>query len=103
MLSDFQARHQQVYWQAANPGVIATLKAIVGEDLKLISGPIELACSRHESPKLGLQIAHNVSTLGTITEMVTISEEIPESKETPVTSDTPNLRRFTVSPPENKV
>jgi len=103
MLSDFQARHQQVYWQAANPGVIATLKAIVGEDLKLISGPIELAGSRLESPKLGLQIAHNVSTLGTITEMVTISEEIPESKETPVTSDTPNLRRFTVSPPENKV
>lgn len=93
MLSDFKARHQQVYWQAANKGVVATLRAIVGEDLKLISGPIELASSKQGSPKPGL---------GTITEMVTISEDFSEAKEVAVGSESTSLR-FKVSPPDQQV
>ena len=84
MLDDFKSRHQEVYWQAANRGVVATLRAIVGEDLKVISGPVELATDKQESPKLGL---------GSFTEMVTIKEETPEQ---------PGLR-FIVSPPGEKV
>ena len=61
-------------------GVVATLRAIVGNDLKVISGPVELATKKQNSPKLGL---------GTLTEMVTIKEEIQEQ---------PGLR-FIVSPP----
>jgi hypothetical protein len=99
MLADFQARHQPVYWQAANQGVIATLRAIAGENIKVIQGPIELASTKQESPKLGL---------GTITEMVTISEEAPESavlgtnipNEVPTTpsTETAAKRRFIISP-----
>ena len=80
MLEDFKSRHQVLYWQAANQGVVATLRAIVGEDLKVISGPVELATKKQDSPKLGL---------GAFTEMVTIKEEIQEQ---------PGLR-FIVSPP----
>jgi len=93
MLSDFKSRHQQIYWQAANQGVVATLRAIVGEDLKLISGPIELASSKQDSPKPSMGF----------TEMVTISEEIPETNPSlPQASSQAGLR-FTVSPPGQKV
>jgi len=68
MLDDFKKRLQSVYWLATNPCVIRTLRAIVGEELKLINGPIELANKRQESPK---------PKAGTVTEMVTIVEEVP--------------------------
>ena len=90
MLEDFKSRHQQVYWQAANQGVVATLRAIVGEDLKVISGPVELASNRQQSPKSGP---------GTFTEMVTIKEEIQEQTSS---SSQPGLR-FIVSPPGQKM
>lgn len=65
MLADFKQRGQLVYWQATNQGVVATLRAIMGEELKLIQGPIELGSSKQESPK---PVLSN-------TEMKTISEE----------------------------
>lgn len=72
MISDFKKRHQPVYWLATNPGVIHTLRAITGDNLKLITGPIELTNNRrHESPKRSPKI-------GTVTEMVTIVEDAPE-------------------------
>jgi len=66
MLGDFKKRSQPVYWLATNQGVISTLKAIAGDDLKLLNGPLELASKRHESPR---------PQAGSVTEMVTISEE----------------------------
>ena len=94
MLDDFKSRHQDVYWQAANPGVVATLRAIAGEDLKVISGPVELVADKQESPKLGL---------GTFTEMVTIKEEIQEQIPTMTESSSQPGLRFVVSPPGQKM
>ena len=68
MLVDFKKRSQPVYWQATNQGVISTLKAIAGDDIKLINGPSELASKLQEIPR---------PNVGTVTEMVTISEESP--------------------------
>ena len=73
MIEDFKKRDQPVYWLAINSNVIRTLKAVTGEDLKIIAGPIELArqqssASTSSSPK------HKVSK---DTDMVTIQEETP--------------------------
>ena len=81
MLGDFKKRHQSVYWLAINPCVIHTLRAIAGDNLKLINGPIELACkSRQESPK---------SLKGTVTEMVTITEEAVDVPSVVLRKNTP--------------
>ena len=48
---------QPVYWFATNANVIATLRAVTGGDLKLISGPIELVKHHHSPPPPPVQ--HN--------------------------------------------
>ena len=71
MIEDFKARGQPVYWLAINSNVIRTLRAVTGQDLKIITGPIELArqqpsSASSSSPK------HKVSK---DTDMGTIQEE----------------------------
>ena len=71
MMKDFKERGQPVYWLAINSNVIRTLRAVTGQDLKIITGPIELdgqkqSSASSSSPK------HKVSK---DTDMGTIQEE----------------------------
>ena len=73
MIEDFKKRDQPVYWLAINSNVIRTLKAVTGEDLKIIAGPIELA-RQQSSAFTSSSPKHKVSK---DTDMVTIQEETP--------------------------
>jgi len=68
MIEDFKSRGQPVYWFATNTNVIRTLKSVTGQDLKIISGPIELVKYQGTPPKL---------KVSKDTDMVTIEEESP--------------------------
>ena len=56
-----------MYWFATNSNVINTLRAVTGQDLKIISGPIELVKYQSTPPKL---------KVSKDTDMVTIEEEV---------------------------
>jgi len=68
MVEDFKSRGQPIYWFATNSNVINTLRAVTGQDLKIISGPIELVRYQNTPPKL---------KVSKDTDMVTIEEEAP--------------------------
>ena len=68
MIEDFKSRGQPVYWFATNTNVIRTLRSVTGQDMKIISGPIELVKYASTPPKL---------KVSKDTDMVTIEEETP--------------------------
>lgn len=74
MIEDFKARGQPVYWLAINSNVIRTLRAVTGQDLKIITGPIELARQQQSDTSSASSSSpkHKVSK---DTDMVTIQEE----------------------------
>ena len=74
MIADFKARGQPVYWLAINSNVIRTLRAVTGQDLKIITGPIELARQQQSDTSSASSSSpkHKVSK---DTDMVTIQEE----------------------------
>jgi len=87
MGEDFKSRGQPVYWFATNANVIATLRAVTGGDLKLISGPIELVKHHHSPPPPPVQ--HNTPPklkVSKDTDMVTIEEEAPPESASPSTA-----------------
>ena len=74
MMKDFKERGQPVYWLAINSNVIRTLRAVTGQDLKIITGPIELARQQQSGTSSASSSSpkHKVSK---DTDMVTIQEE----------------------------
>ena len=48
MLNDFKARGQEIYWINVCKGVLKTLRAINGENLKLIKSTDDLLKNRIE-------------------------------------------------------
>ena len=77
MIADFKARGQPVYWLAINSNVIRTLRAVTGQDLKIITGPIELA-RQHQSSSSSTSSSSSSSPKHKVskdTDMGTIQEE----------------------------
>ena len=73
MIEDFKKRDQSVYWLAINSNVIRTLRAVTGQDLKIIAGPIELAGHLPAVPSSSSS-GHKISK---DSDMGTILEETP--------------------------
>ena len=81
MIEDFKSRGQPVYWFATNASVISTLRAVTGQDLKVISGPIELM--KYHSTPTKLKVSKD-------TDMVTIEEESPPDNTNNITDNNVN-------------
>ena len=77
MIEDFKKRDQPVYWLAVNSNVIRTLKAVTGQDLKIIAGPIELARNQLSSSSSSSSSSSPKNKVSKDTDMGTIQEEAP--------------------------